>query len=351
MNRTMRCSAAPLAGALALLSTSAFGCNSDAPALLMPFVTAGTGATGAAGATVIAGATAAPTAGRGGATAPAGRTGTAGRGGAAGRSAVDPDAGAKDAGSDAAIEDEDAGLTAEPDAGAAPADAAAEPVDASPSDAAAPADAAAEPREDLGEGDGSDVVTLGDSWMSNTLGTGDAIEGALRRLTMQDYRNYGVQGVMLLSTSLYGPAIPTQYENAKARDPEIKTVIMTGGGNDIIQNPTVQASCDVGGEECKQLMREISAALDTLWTEMADDGVQDVIYIRYAASAGSTDDSVRGMSDPIPICLTGKIRCHSVNTDEAVGDDLQDTVHPTRAANDRIAQVVYDLMKKEGIRR
>jgi hypothetical protein len=46
--------------------------------------------------------------------------------------------------------------------------------------------------EDLGKGDGADVVTIGDSWMSNTLGTGNAIEGALSRLTRQPYRNYGV---------------------------------------------------------------------------------------------------------------------------------------------------------------
>ena len=210
---------------------------------------------------------------------------------------------------------------------------------------------AAMPRADLGEGDGRDVITIGDSWMSNTLLTGNAIEGALARLTGQPYRNYGVQGVLLLQSSLFGAAIPTQYDRAKSADPDIVTVIMTGGGNDIIQNPTVQASCAEGGEPCKQKLAEIVKALDTLWTEMADDGVQDVVFIRYSSDAGSTDDSLRGGGTPPAICLSGRIRCHSIDTTDAVMGDLQDGIHPTRTANDRIAKKGHDYMVANGIRR
>ncbi|MET0386829.1 MAG: hypothetical protein ABW321_12760 [Polyangiales bacterium] len=217
--------------------------------------------------------------------------------------------------------------------------------------AAAGAGAQPPPREDLGEGDGRDVITIGDSWMSNTLGTGNGIEGALDRLTSRPYRHFGVQGVMLLSSSLFGPAIPTQYTAAKRGEADIKTVIMTGGGNDIIQNPTIQASCSEGGEECKELLGRITDGLNTLWTEMAEDGVQDVVYINYSRDAGSTDDSVRGSMRTAEICSTGRIRCHSLDTTEAVMAELADGIHPTRAANDRIAKVLYALLEKEGVRR
>jgi lysophospholipase L1-like esterase len=206
--------------------------------------------------------------------------------------------------------------------------------------------------EDLGKGDGSDVVTIGDSWMSNTLGTGDAIEGALRRLTMQRYRNYGVQGVLLTQSGLFGAAIPTQYDQAKRVDPDIKTVIMTGGGNDIIQNATVQSSCETGGDACVRTIMEIGMTLNTLWTKMADDGVQDVVYIRYSDDAGSTADNIREMGRmPPPICTTGKIRCHSLETTEAVMAQLIDGIHPSQAANDRVAKMIVDYMEKNGIRR
>ena len=63
---------------------------------------------------------------------------------------------------------------------------------------------------------------------------------------------------------------------------------MTGGGNDIIQNPGLQSDCQTGGEQCKEIRMKMVEALDKLWTQMATDGVKDIVYVRYAASAGST---------------------------------------------------------------
>jgi hypothetical protein len=339
-----------LASCLALLA-----CNSESEGTMPSGVgsnagasaTAGVSAGGGAGAAA-AGTSATPTAAAG-----RGSAGAGGRSGAAGRTSVaGAGAGAGGAGGTAgasgngAASEDDAGVAEDDDAGAAP-----EPEDAGPVDAGAPdAQTPTEQPADLGEGDGSDVITIGDSWMSNTLGSGDGIEGALRRLTEQPYRNYGVQGVLLLEAGFFGPAIPSQYDDAKRRDPDIKTVIMTGGGNDIIQNPSLEASCASGGDACKAKLAEISAALNTLWTEMAEDGVKDVVLIRYSDDAGNTDPSLRDTTPP-PICTMGKIRCHTVETTAAVMGDLLDGIHPTRAANDRIAKVVQDLLVAKGIRR
>ncbi|MEY4582878.1 MAG: hypothetical protein RL701_7581 [Pseudomonadota bacterium] len=213
------------------------------------------------------------------------------------------------------------------------------------------------PHKDLGKGTGSDVVLLGDSWMSNTLqfeGTGGGIVPYLQRASGQPYRNYAVQGVMLLMADEYGPAIPTQWEAAKRADPDIKTVVMTGGGNDVIQSDSVKASCADGGEECKKTLLMISKALNDLWTRMADSGVQDVIYVRYADAAGNTAESLRGeKGTPWPaICSSGKLRCYSFDTNELVdGDIAVDGVHPLASANDRMAKAIVKFMETEGIRR
>ena len=216
---------------------------------------------------------------------------------------------------------------------------------------------AAEMHPDLGKGNGSDVVLMGDSWMSNTLqieGTGGGIAPALMLAAGQPYRNYGVQGVMMLQADTFGPAIPTQYETAKAVNPAIKTVVMTGGGNDIIQNPTLQSDCQMGGAMCKATLEQINQALDKLWTEMATDGVQDVVMIQYADNVGSTAQSLRGdggVGTPA-ICLTGKIRCHAVDTTAAVMSQIAaDGIHPLQAANTRIATLVFNLMVQDGMRR
>jgi hypothetical protein len=136
----------------------------------------------------------------------------------------------------------DAGVRLPPVDGGVPA------LDASPalgdgglavSDAGPTLDASAPMHADLGKGDGSDVVLIGDSWMSNTLqleGTGGGISPALIKVSGQRYRNYAVQGVMLLSFSTFGPAIPSQWDAAVRANSKIKTVVMTAGGNDIIQS-------------------------------------------------------------------------------------------------------------------
>jgi hypothetical protein len=213
------------------------------------------------------------------------------------------------------------------------------------------------PHADLGKGTGTDVILLGDSWMSNTLqveGTGGGIAPALIAVAGVPYRNYAVQGVMMLMADTFGPAIPTQYPAAKAANPDIKTVVMTGGGNDIIQNPTLQSDCQMGGAMCKQTLDQIGQALNTLWTQMAADGVQDIVFINYADNVGSTAQSLRGDGGvPTPsICFSGKVRCHEVDTTAAVMSQIAaDGIHPLQAANQRIATQVYALMTQEGMRR
>ncbi|HLK35727.1 MAG TPA: SGNH/GDSL hydrolase family protein [Polyangiaceae bacterium] len=243
--------------------------------------------------------------------------------------------------------------------GPGPSDGAAAGVDASLDGGAAPAGEAGAPamHADLGKGNGSDVVLLGDSWMSNTLqveGTGGGIAPALQQVSAQPYRNYAVQGVMMLQADTFGPAIPTQWPQAVMANPNIKTVVMTGGGNDIIQNASLQTDCQQGGMMCAMVMEQIAQAFNTLWTQMADAGVQDVVYVMYAKNVGATAASLRpdGGLGPYPICTSGKIRCHTVDTTAAVNGQIAgDGIHPLAAANQRVAMQIYNLMVSEGMRR
>jgi hypothetical protein len=195
------------------------------------------------------------------------------------------------------------------------------------------------PHEDLGEGDGQDVVSIGDSWMSYLLNSG-GIEGALRRAG-KSYRWYGIAGTTLATS------IPPQYDDAIGDGP-ITTVIMTGGGNDIM----FSGGCATK-EACTMAVQEIANMLDELWTKMADDGVKDVVYIQYSQNAGSTPPENRPDMAPVPpICLSGRIRCHTVPTTDVVGPgDTVDGIHPTSAACDRIAMKVLATMVEQGIRR
>ena len=197
-------------------------------------------------------------------------------------------------------------------------------------------------REDLGKGDGKDVVTIGDSWMAGPL-NGSGIQAGLDRAGT-DYRHYAVTATTLLSGQ-----IPSQYASAKRANPKISTVIMTGGGNDVM---FTAGSCSTP-EACAMFSMMISAGLDKLWTEMANDGVKDVIYVQYSANAGSTPAENRGKTSPvIPICNSGRIYCHSVPTTDIIArSDLADGIHPGTAGNNRIAKRVLELMEMRRVRR
>jgi hypothetical protein len=205
----------------------------------------------------------------------------------------------------------------------------------------APADAGTMPHGDLGKGDGSDVITIGDSWM-NVLTNGGGIEAGLDRAGTM-YRHYAVAG-----TTLIGGDIPQQYVRAKGENPKISTVIMTGGGNDIMFSNGCATK-----ESCTMAVQQIADALDQLWSMMADDGVKDTIYIEYSKNAGTAPSDTRPDTAPIPkICTSGRITCHSIDTTPMVGpNDTVDGIHPTLAACDLIAKAVLDLMQSAGIRR
>lgn len=217
----------------------------------------------------------------------------------------------------------------------------------------------AQQHADLGKGNGSDVVTIGDSWMHNTLqieGTGGGIYPALQQAGLR-YRNYASQGVWLLEDSLFGPAIPKQLDNALRQVPGLKTIVMTGGGNDVIQTPFMQGECRRRGAACIALLQKIGATLDQMWKRMGAAGVQDVLYVGYSEGAGDA-----GPDAPTPlrngiaeICRSQTtIRCHILDTTPLVGPLgglAIDGIHPVAAVNRRIAQAIVQKMQAEGMRR
>ena len=266
--------------------------------------------------------------------------------GSGGRAAVPPVTPMMTAGSSAAMPMAGSPSSAsDDDAGVMP------PSDAGMPRAGAPAPTAGAPapatHEDLGKGDGHDVITIGDSWMS--LGTGEGIQESLLKASGQRYRTYGVPGTQLLNGQ-----IPGQFTRAKMANPDIKTVVMTGGGNDILQTG-LSAECGMGGPRCAPQLMKIGDGLAALWKQMGQDGVKDVVHIMYAAIAGDgVKDAEANNKALADLCAAATpVRCHLLNTDMLIPTegDLRDGIHPKAAGYDRIGKAVFDLMVKEGMRR
>lgn len=130
----------------------------------------------------------------------------------------------------------------------------------------------------------SQVVVLGDSyinWVSHTMPQDlVAVSGQVWRMHAIGAASMGSGGLSF---------IPDQLDAALAADPDMNTIVMTGGGNDIlVADPTY-----AGGAECKNradaattpvCQMIVAEAVDTaidLMDQAADAGVKDVIYFFY----------------------------------------------------------------------
>ena len=202
---------------------------------------------------------------------------------------------------------------------------------------------------DPGRHDGQDVVVIGDSWM-RTGGTG--VGPALQVASGQPYRIYAHPGRKVLDPGNLG--IPAMFTQAQRDDPDIRTVVMNGGINDIGMTPGLLADCRAMGEGCQRVYRQILDRLSALWSDMAMAGVRDVIYVQYSDRERTElmfklkdGDDVAGRCTAVPAPL----RCHRIETGEFVQGDLPDRLHPTTNGYDRIGHAVYDLMKAQRVRR
>jgi hypothetical protein len=160
------------------------------------------------------------------------------------------------------------------------------------------------------------------------------------------YRQYGVPGTRMLDN-----VIPNQFSSALRQNKDIKSVIMTGGGNDVLLNITATLTCV--NKSC-QTLKNITAALTKLWDRMGQAGVKDVVYIGYAEGAGSspaevTNSAKNGVGEACDAMKS--IRCHWIDSTPIVRGRFVDGIHPTQAANDALAKAIIELMNKQGIRR
>jgi hypothetical protein len=207
-------------------------------------------------------------------------------------------------------------------------------------------------RADQGMGDGKDVICIGDSWMNldNTVG----IQESLLKVSKRPYRTFGVPGTLLLDE-----AIPKQYEMAKMQG-AAKTVIMTAGGNDVLQDPVLLLTdCpdDTFDDACKKRIDDVSARLQKLWNEMAMDGVTDVLIISYSnktLSGGYKKVSAYSTEKIAPICnaVPAPLRCSTFDTDMNVDfKDRGDSIHPDNPTYDALGAGVWKMMQDKGMRR
>lgn len=218
---------------------------------------------------------------------------------------------------------------------------------------------------------GNQVVLIGDSyinWVSHTF------PADLNREAGQTFRMYAVGGYSMGSGGI-GP-IPPQIDQAIADDPDITTIVMTGGGNDILVPDTLQFP--QGGDckmtetapmiaDCRAIVDLALAAADDMMgrVETLDNKITHVVYFFYpnvpqpTVVGGTAPNAILDYAAPLvqEFCdgtferSGGKIQCHFVDLRpvfEGHPEYFAPTdIHPNLAGSAAMAEAIWQKMQQQ----
>ena len=193
------------------------------------------------------------------------------------------------------------------------------------------------------------VVIVGDSIFALS---GD-IKRELANLARENYRGYALSGAEMVGG--FRTPVPAQYTKARRADSNIRTMVMDGGGNDILIGG--QSQCKPYGPACQAILDEVYGAMDILFARMNADGVQNLVYLGYyhvkGGSAALNPVLDIGMADFIDICDDSPVDCYFVDPRNAFSGHLDwiksDGIHPTGTGSSVLAGLLWTKMQDNGI--
>jgi hypothetical protein len=208
----------------------------------------------------------------------------------------------------------------------------------------------------------SEVVMIGDSYpalsgeIAKHLESLATAEGALA--SGSTYRTYYVSGTNLSGGT--APSIPAQFTEAVSANPDIKYVIMDGGGNDILLDNTacITTQPPPASANCVTVINNAVAAATTLFQTMKTAGVEKVIYYFYPHLPTTGKPYVNTTLDyAYPLveaaCASAAIPCYFVDTRPSFEGHTSyigpDGIHPTTAGSDVIAGLIWGVMQQQCI--
>jgi lysophospholipase L1-like esterase len=150
--------------------------------------------------------------------------------------------------------------------------------------------------------------------------------------------------------------IPGQFQSALAANPDIKTVIMDGGGNDVlIGDANLCLQTPPPDTECVARIDDVLNAAGNLLDDMAAAGVQDVVYFFYphlpegGLVQGFKNETLDYAAPLVQqVCENAPLNCVFVDTRPAFEGHpeyfLNDGIHPNDGGSVVLANTVWSSM-------
>ena len=203
--------------------------------------------------------------------------------------------------------------------------------------------------------DRMDVITIGDS----IFDLNGVIESTLYGYAGQTFRNYTQSGAELAGGSFATP-IERQYTDARNRDANISTILMDGGGNDILIPATLfdPYGCRTQwwrwriSSSCVNLIQDQYVTAVNLLNRMAADGVDNVVWLGYyelprgnanLTQALNYGDDLLGYACEV----SGNANCQFVDPRGTVPASQveSDNIHPTPAGSVNLANQIWPVLQ------
>ncbi len=208
--------------------------------------------------------------------------------------------------------------------------------------------------------DNNQVVNIGDS----IFALSGEIQDFLHSYAGKTFRRYSISGAELsdgvLASSLY-----SQYETAKSDNADIKTILMDGGGNDILL-PAMALDpyeCKTLNEwdklsnSCKDFIDDLYVDVVNLLNDMAADGVDHVIYLGYYHTKDTDLLKLDSLEEAVDYgdtkldqaCSYSAVDCTFVDPRWVItdGDIKSDAIHPETSGSRKIADLIWPVIKEK----
>jgi lysophospholipase L1-like esterase len=184
----------------------------------------------------------------------------------------------------------------------------------------------------------SEIRIIGDSIF--TTG-GNMIRGHLESISGLTIDTHANGGAVMSQ-------VREQYLNIK--DQNIRTIIMDGGGNDILGD---SGNCrNQNNDSCKAHIEQVVETARTLFEEMAENGVENIVFMTchypMGWNSGYVDAINYGTSLITEVCAEARSRCIIVDPRESFQGKSHylewDGVHPNRTGAQVMADLIWQAM-------
>lgn len=211
----------------------------------------------------------------------------------------------------------------------------------------------------VSDADNDQVITIGDSIFALS---GD-LQDYLESYAGETFRQYTLSGAELkggiIATDVY-----SQYNIAKNDNPNIDTIVMDGGGNDILI-PSIALfdpyNCKTQwyqfgrlSSRCKNFIDDIYVDAVNLLNNMDADGVDNVIYLGYYYTKNglflldSMEEAVDyGDMRLSQACRNSTVNCQFIDPRSTIRDSniIIDGIHPTKEGSRKLANLIWPALQ------